>query len=78
MKQEVVKELSTNEIRERLEEEKKQLTKLKLNHAVSPLENPNKIKAYRKTIARLVTEIRARDIAEKLSANAVTNKSSLK
>ena len=78
MKQEVVRELSTNEIRERLEEEKKQLTKLKLNHAVSPLENPNKIKAYRKTIARLVTEIRKRDIADKLSANAVTNKSSLK
>jgi len=78
MKQEVVRELSTNEIRERLEEEKKQLTKLKLNHAVSPLENPNKIKAYRKTIARLVTEIKAREIADKLKANAVTNKSSLK
>ena len=78
MKQEVVRELSTNDIRERLEEEKKQLTKLKLNHAVSPLENPNKIKAYRKTIARLVTEIRKRQIAEQLSANAVTNKSSLK
>jgi large subunit ribosomal protein L29 len=78
MKQEVVRELSTNDIRERLEEEKKQLTKLKLNHAVSPLENPNKIKAYRKTIARLVTEIRKRDITDKLNANAVTNKSSLK
>jgi large subunit ribosomal protein L29 len=78
MKQEVVRELSTNEIRERLEEEKKQLTKLKLNHAVSPLENPNKIKAYRRTIARLVTEIRTREIAGTLNANAVTNKSSLK
>lgn len=78
MKQEVVRELSTNEIRERLEEEKKQLTKLKLNHAVSPLENPNKIKAYRKTIARLVTEIRKRQITDTLSANAVTNKTSLK
>jgi large subunit ribosomal protein L29 len=33
---------------------------LKLNHAVSPLENPNKIKAYRKTIARLNTELRRR------------------
>jgi ribosomal protein L29 len=31
-----------------------------LNHAVSPLENPNKIKAYRKTIARLQTELRHR------------------
>jgi len=74
MKQEVVRELSTNEIRERLEEERKQLTKLKLNHAVSPLENPNKIKAYRKTIARLVTEMRKRALAEAQG----TNKSSLK
>lgn len=60
MEQKVIRELTTGEITERLEEEKKQLTKLKLNHAVSPLENPNKIKAYRKTIARLETEMRTR------------------
>jgi len=60
MEQKVIRELTTGEIMERLEEEKKQLTKLKLNHAVSPLENPNKIKAYRKTIARLETELRSR------------------
>lgn len=60
MEQKVIRELTTSEILERLEEEKRQLTKLKLNHAVSPLENPNKIKAYRKTIARLQTEIRRR------------------
>lgn len=52
--------MTTDEITERLEEEKRQLTKLRLNHAVSPLENPNKIKAYRKTIARLQTELRYR------------------
>ena len=51
MEQEVIREFTTDELKERLEEEQKQLTKLKLNHAVSPLENPNKIKAYRKTIA---------------------------
>ena len=67
MKQEVIIELSAIEIRERLEEERKQLIKLKLNHAVSPLENPNKIKDYRKTIARLETEIRRREIAEELN-----------
>ena len=60
MEQKVIRELTTGEIIERLDEEKKQLTKLKLNHAVSPLENPNKIKAYRKTIARLETEMRRR------------------
>ena len=60
MEQKVIRELTTSEIYERLDEEKKQLTKLKLNHAVSPLENPNKISAYRKTIARLQTELRSR------------------
>jgi len=62
MEQKVIRELTTGEIIERLDEEKRQLTKLKLNHAVSPLENPNKIKAYRKTIARLVTEMRRRSL----------------
>jgi large subunit ribosomal protein L29 len=55
MEQEVIRELSTPELVERLETETKQLVKLKLNHAVSPLENPNKIKAYRNTVARIKT-----------------------
>jgi large subunit ribosomal protein L29 len=63
MEQKVIRELTTGEIIERLDEEKRQLTKLKLNHAVSPLENPNKIGAYRKTIARLVTELRRRELS---------------
>jgi len=60
MEQKVIRELTTGEVLERLDEEKRQLTRLKLNHAVSPLENPNKIKAFRKTIARLETELRSR------------------
>jgi large subunit ribosomal protein L29 len=60
MEQKVIKEFTTGEVVERLDEEKRQLSKLKLNHAVSPLENPNKIKIYRKTIARLETELRRR------------------
>ena len=62
MEQKVIREMTTGEIIERLDEEKRQITKLKLNHAVSPLENPNKIRAYRKTIARLQTELRYRDL----------------
>ncbi|MCK9292427.1 MAG: 50S ribosomal protein L29 [Bacteroidales bacterium] len=62
MKQEVIKELSTADLHEHLDEHRKQLLKMKLNHAVSPLENPNKIKAFRRTIARLMTEIRKRQI----------------
>lgn len=64
MKQKVIQELSTAEIAERLVEEQQHLTKLKLNHAVSPIENPNKIKEQRRTIARLKTEIRKREINE--------------
>jgi large subunit ribosomal protein L29 len=64
MEQEVIRELGTAELIERLEEEKKQLVKLKLNHAVSPLENPNKIKFYKKAIARMETELRRRQLEE--------------
>jgi len=70
MKQEVIRELSTAELIERLDEERKQLTKLKLNHAVSPLENPNKIKNYRRTIARMITELAARQLKETTAKGA--------
>ncbi|MDR0205667.1 MAG: 50S ribosomal protein L29 [Bacteroidales bacterium] len=62
MKQQVVAELSTPELKERLIEEQLQLGKLTMNHAVSPIENPNKITAQRKTIARIKTEIRKREL----------------
>ena len=65
MKQSIIKELSTNELQERLEEEKKQLVKLKINHAVSSLENPMKILFFRKNVARMHTELRMRMIQEK-------------
>jgi large subunit ribosomal protein L29 len=71
MKKEVITELSTIELRERLEAEKKQLEKLKFSHAVSPLENPMKIPAYKKLVARMETELRAREIKEQ---NANTKK----
>ena len=64
MEQDVIKELSTAELIERLEDEAKQLIKLKINHAVSPLENPNKIMTYRKIIARIKTELRKRELKE--------------
>jgi large subunit ribosomal protein L29 len=67
MKPSVIREMSTAELRERLEEENKHLLKLKLNHAVSPLENPMKIALYRKTIARINTELRKRVIEEQKS-----------
>jgi len=62
MKQQVISELSTTDLKERLVEEALQLNKLNLNHAISPIENPNKIKWQRRTIARLKTEIRKREL----------------
>jgi len=64
MKQGEIRELTKEEVRERLDEQQKQLNRLKLNHAVSPLEDPNKIKEYRKIIARLKTELRNRELEE--------------
>ncbi len=70
MKQEVIRELSKAELIERLEEQRKQLDKLRLNHAVSPLENPNKIKAYRRTVARMLTELHKRNVNEAAQAQS--------
>jgi len=73
MKQEVIRELSTPELKERLDEERIQLSRLKMNHAISPLENPNKIKVYRRTVARLVTEVTKRQ-NEAAGVNKANNK----
>jgi large subunit ribosomal protein L29 len=62
MKTREIKELNNKEIQERLEVEKTQLDRLKLNHAISPLDNPLQIKVVRRTISRLATELRQREI----------------
>ena len=62
MKQSVIIELSDADLIERMEEETKQLTRMRINHAVSPLDNPMKIREYRRTIARIKTEIRKREL----------------
>jgi len=64
MKSSEIKELSTKEIIERIDTEQTMLVRLKMNHAVSPLDNPNKIPETRKIIARLKTELRSRQSAE--------------
>jgi large subunit ribosomal protein L29 len=60
MKTAEIRELTTKEINERVEAEKDVLVRLKLNHVVSPLDNPTKIKYARKNIARLMTELSQR------------------
>ncbi|KJF42644.1 MULTISPECIES: 50S ribosomal protein L29 [Draconibacterium] len=64
MKVSEIKEMANNEIVERLQIEKENLVRLRLNHAVSPLENPNKLKETKATIARLNTILRERELNE--------------
>jgi large subunit ribosomal protein L29 len=67
MKTKEIRELTDKELVERIENETSYLQKLKLNHAISPLDNPNKIMEARRNIARLKTELRQRELAGKMS-----------
>lgn len=64
MKASEVRELTTKELVERLAADKEQLNKMKINHSVSPLDNPSQIKEMRKTVARLNTELQQRESNE--------------
>ncbi len=63
MTNEDIKQMNNKELHATLREERKQLQKMKFNHAVSPIENPTKITISRNTVARLLTEINARSSA---------------
>ena len=60
MKSSETKLLSVEDLKDKLFESMKQLSDLKLNHAVSPLENPMQIKNVRRTVARILTAIAAK------------------
>jgi large subunit ribosomal protein L29 len=60
-----VRELSDKELKERLDAEKTALNQMVLNHSVSPLDNPTKIKEKRRDIARFLTELRQRELNNK-------------
>lgn len=62
MKINEIKELTNSELLERLDSERAQLTQMKLNHAITPIENSSLIKESRRTIARVLTEIRHREL----------------
>ena len=62
MKKEEIKELSTADLKERLAQLEKEYLQQKINHAVSPLDNPAKITADRRMIARVKTELRMREL----------------
>ena len=64
MKQQEINELTTPELKEKLANEQDRLVTMRLNHAISPLENPQLIKAQRRDIARMLTELRKREMNE--------------
>lgn len=62
MKQKEIRELSTEELVERIQVESSALGSLKMNHSVTQLENPMQIRAKRKDVARMKTELRQREL----------------
>ncbi len=50
-----IREMPAKELRERLETEKANLNQMKMNHAISPIEDSSKIKKAKKDIARMLT-----------------------
>lgn len=75
MKATVIKEMSSSEILERIDNEKAMLQKLRMNHTVSPLENPLKIKFTKRTIARLLTELQSRKDGVEIETKVDTKES---
>ena len=61
MKSAEIKDISTKDLQERIETEKAQHAKLKVQHAVSPVENPSIIKKNRRDIARMLTVLRQKN-----------------
>ena len=60
MKYSEILELTDKELQERLDNEKDFLARLRLNHAISPLDNPNKLVESKRNVARLMTELNRR------------------
>lgn len=60
MKSSVIREMTTEEIQDRLADEKESLAKLRMQHAISPLENPLVLSHRRKDVARMMTELTRR------------------
>ena len=62
MKISEIREISTNELAERIQTEVANYNQMVLNHSISPLDNPAQIKQLRRTIARMKAELRQREL----------------
>jgi len=59
-----IKDLSQDQLKEQIAQERERLLRLKFAHAISPIENPLRIRASRKEIAKLLTELSAKSIQQ--------------
>ena len=57
-----LRQMTTEELKEAVEEAQKSLTQMKMAHVISPMENPNKLKDTKKNVARMLTILRERQI----------------
>jgi large subunit ribosomal protein L29 len=64
MKNVEIRDLTAKELNERIETEKGNLVRMKINHTVSPLDHPHHIRETRKLVAQLLTELRKRQVIE--------------
>ncbi|MBR4709392.1 MAG: 50S ribosomal protein L29 [Bacteroidaceae bacterium] len=62
MKTVEIKEMSAQDLAERIQAEMASYNQMKLNHAVAPLENNSQIKAARRNIARMKTVLRQKEL----------------
>ena len=62
MKKQELRELTDKDLKDRLEAAEKEYVQMKIQHTISPLDNPAKITLQRRSIARMKTEIRAREL----------------
>ena len=60
-----LKGLSDQELKDKIQDEKAALNKQTLNHTISPIENPSKIRINRRNIAKMLTEANNRKKASK-------------
>ena len=62
MKNSDIKNLSAAELKEKIATENEALRKIQFAHKISSIENPMRIKETRRLIARLSTELRAKEL----------------
>ena len=55
MKTSEVREMSIADLQDRIQVERNRLDSMKLNHAISPVEDTSEFKKIRKDIARMIT-----------------------